>query len=110
MIKTDQEMAVSVVDGVMRVRLPREIDHHSAVRVRRLIDEAICAHRPHLLRIDASGVEFMDSSGLGLLMGRLALMKKLKGALILCRPSPSVLRMVRLAGMERMIKIEQDQT
>lgn len=106
MIKTEAEVAVRVKDGVMGVRLPREIDHHSAVRVRRLIDEAICAHRPHLLRIDASGVEFMDSSGLGLLMGRLALMKKLKGALILYRPSPSVLRMVRLAGMERIMTIE----
>jgi anti-anti-sigma regulatory factor len=37
-------------------------------------------------------------------------MKKLKGALILCRPSPSVLRMVRLAGMDRMIAIEQGET
>ena len=106
MIKTEAEVAVRVKDGVMEVRLPREIDHHSAVRVRRLIDEAICAHRPHLLRIDASGVDFMDSSGLGLLMGRLALMKKLKGTLILYRPAPSGLRMVRLAGMERIMSIE----
>ena len=106
MIKTKADIAIRVHADVMDVRLPREIDHHSAVRVRRMIDESICAHRPKKLRIDASGVDFMDSSGLGLLMGRLSLMKKLKGELILSHPSPAALRMVRLAGMERIITIE----
>ena len=106
MIKSGERVDIDVRDGVMRVRLPSEIDHHSAVRVRRLIDEAICAHRPRELRLDACEVAFMDSSGLGLLMGRLALMRKLGGRLVLCHPTASVLRIVRLAGMERMIVIE----
>ena len=83
MIKSGERVDIDVRDGVMRVRLPSEIDHHSAVRVRRLIDEAICAHRPRELRLDACEVAFMDSSGLGLLMGRLALMRKLGGRLVL---------------------------
>jgi stage II sporulation protein AA (anti-sigma F factor antagonist) len=106
MIKSGERVHIDVAAGVMRVRLPSEIDHHSAVRVRRLIDEAICAHRPTELRLDACEVAFMDSSGLGLLMGRLALMRKLGGRLVLCHPTASVLRIVRLAGMERMIAIE----
>ena len=106
MIKSREGLDIDVRAGVMRVRLPGEIDHHSAVRVRRLIDEAVCAHRPTELRLDACEVAFMDSSGLGLLMGRLALMRKLGGRLVLCRPTASVLRIVRLAGMERMIAID----
>lgn len=108
MIKTNESVKVEVKDSGLWARLPCEIDHHSATRVRRTLDEAICAHRPHILYIDASGVEFMDSSGLGLLMGRLALMKKLQGELVLSCPSASVLRMVRMAGMERIIRIESN--
>lgn len=106
MIKSREQLDIDVASGVMRVRLPGEIDHHSAVRVRRLIDEAIGAYRPKELRLDACEVAFMDSSGLGLLMGRLALMRKLGGRLVLCHPTTSVLRIVRLAGMDRMIAIE----
>jgi len=106
MIKSGERVDIDVRESVMRVRLPGEIDHHSAVRVRRLIDEAVCFHRPTELRLDACEVAFMDSSGLGLLMGRLALMRKLGGRLVLCHPTASVMRIVRLAGMERMIAIE----
>ena len=106
MIKSGEQVDIDVSAGVMNVRLPSEIDHHGAVRVRRLIDEAISTYRPKELRLDACEVAFMDSSGLGLLMGRLALMRKLGGRLILCHPTPSVLRIVRLAGMERMIAID----
>ena len=106
MIGSEEQLAIDVTSGVMRVRLPGEIDHHSAVRVRRWIDEAICAYRPQELRLDACAVAFMDSSGLGLLMGRLALMRKLGGRLVLCHPTASVMRIVRLAGMERMIAMD----
>ena len=92
--------------GIATVKLKGEIDHHSASVLRRELDGLICRVRPKTLRLDLSGVDFMDSSGLGLIMGRHALMQKSGGELVLFHPSPSVLRMVRLAGMERIIKIE----
>ena len=93
-------------DG-MTLRLCGEIDHHRAARLRCEMDERIRACRPSVLRLDASGVSFMDSSGLGLIMGRYALLERLGGKLVLCEPSPTVERMVHLAGMERIIKIEK---
>lgn len=107
-MKTKQDVKISVRGDVMTVVLPPEIDHHNALLVRRQADEAICAQQPRVLRIDASGVDFMDSSGLGLLMGRLALMKKLGGRMVLYRPTLGALRMVHLAGMERLIVIEKE--
>ncbi len=91
----------------MKVTLPPEIDHHRAAVLRRVIDEALCLHRPTRLRMDGAGVEFMDSSGLGLLMGRYALMNRLGGEMILSCPSAAMLRMVHLAGMERLFCIEE---
>lgn len=82
-----------------------EIDHHSAVRVRTEIDERMIAERPAHVLLELSGVDFMDSSGLGLIMGRLSLMRKLGGTLALLDPSPAVMKMIDLAGMERMVSI-----
>ncbi|MGM9631945.1 MAG: anti-sigma factor antagonist [Eubacteriales bacterium] len=92
----------------LEVGLIGEIDHHSAVRVRREIDELIFSERPKTLVLDLSRVGFMDSSGLGLIMGRYSLIKELGGVLLLRSPTQAVMKILTLAGMERMIKIEKD--
>ena len=106
MIKTKEQVTLRFEDGVLLAVLRGEIDHHSALSVRRTLDEALCRYRPRLLRLDVSAIDFMDSSGLGLLMGRYALLKRMGGELVLLSPTPAVLRIVRLAGMERMLRIE----
>ena len=82
-----------------------EIDHHSAVSVRTGIDERITEQRPKKLLLELSAVDFMDSSGLGLIMGRYALVKQYGGTLSVLDPSPAVLRIIKLAGLERMVTI-----
>lgn len=93
-------------DGVLEIVLGGEIDHHSAVCVRGDIDRLIFESRPKRLVLDLSQVSFMDSSGLGLIMGRYSLIKELGGSLILRSPSEAVTRMLSLAGMDRMVRIE----
>ena len=56
--------------GTLTVYLSGEIDHHSAQRMREETDEALMRWRPKTLILDFSGVTFMDSSGVGLVMGR----------------------------------------
>ncbi len=63
-------MKISSENGVMTVRLSGEIDHHSARPVRETIDAAITKTAPKELVLDFSEVTFMDSSGVGLVMGR----------------------------------------
>ena len=106
MLKHREQLSFSVRGDTVTARLCGEIDHHSAAALRRALDDHICRHRPRVLCLDTSGVDFMDSSGLGLIMGRYALLQRTGGELILYHPTASVLRMVRMAGMERIIKIE----
>ena len=87
------------------VHVRGEIDHHSALSVRRSIDEKVTLARPALVLLELSGVDFMDSSGLGLIMGRYALMKQRGGDLAVLDPSFAVVKMMKLAGMERMIRM-----
>lgn len=106
MLKNKQRVVLKAQGEILTACLCGEIDHHSAVAMRRELDDGIDRYRPQTLRLDASSVDFMDSSGLGLIMGRCAHMKRLGGTLILCRPSEQVMRMVRMAGMERILTIE----
>ena len=96
-------------DGVLEITLHGEIDHHNAVRVRGEIDGLICEYRPRKTVLDLKEIEFMDSSGLGLIMGRYALMQRLKGELTLRDPNPRVVQIFSLAGLERMIRIETEE-
>ena len=91
----------------LRIKLKGDIDHHSAVAVRSGIDTLLYKTRPRRLYLDLSGVEFMDSSGLGLIMGRYALMKELGGDLIVCEPTAGVERVMKLAGLERVVRVER---
>ena len=92
---------------VLKIKLRGEIDHHSAVAVRTAIDDMIRSKRPCELVVDMSAVDFMDSSGLGLIMGRYALMKEIGGLLRVADPSPATEKIMKLAGMERIIRIER---
>ena len=91
---------------ILKIKLRGEIDHHSAVAVRSAIDDMIRTKRPCKLIIDMSAIELMDSSGLGLIMGRYALMKEVGGQTIVLDPSPRVEKIMTLAGLERIVKVE----
>ena len=79
-----------------------ELDHHAAAGVRQKIDAATLACRPRRLIIDLSRLGFMDSSGIGLIMGRYRLMATLEGDLRLVGISPRMERMIRLAGLDKL--------
>ncbi len=98
---------VEMSDGAMRVSLRGEMDHHNAVAVRGEIDTLIYERRPDKLIMDLSEIGFMDSSGLGFVMGRYALLQKLGGDFLLENPNERVSRIFELAGLGRIIKIEQ---
>ena len=106
MIKTNHAFHAEFCDGVLRVGLEGEIDHHSAVATRGEIDRLIYENRPKRLELELSRIGFMDSSGLGLVMGRYALVRDLGGEMAVIDPSPAILRIFKLAGMERLIRIE----
>ena len=105
MIKSRGQIVYESKDGTLIVRVGGEIDHHSAVRVRTEVDARILSERPMRVLLELSAVDFMDSSGLGLIMGRLALVKNYGGTLSVLDPSPAVLKIMKLAGMERMVSV-----
>ena len=107
MIKTTGKLTYTHENGRLTLCLSGEIDHHSALVLREEADALIFRLRPSEVAIDLSTIEFMDSSGLGFIMGRYALAKKLGGDLFMKDPSPRVRKILSLAGIERIIKTER---
>ncbi len=110
--ETGRQRASFVCDtagSLMTIRIRGEIDHHTAVSIRQGIDTLLYERRPRKLLLDLSAVSFMDSSGLGLIMGRFSVMRELGGELVVWNPSRETQSILHLAGMERMVKIEYPQ-
>lgn len=84
------------------VWLTGELDHHAARDLRQQVDLAVEQTRPKRLRLDFSDVGFMDSSGIGLIMGRYRLMQLEGGSLIVTGASERLCKVMRLAGLDRL--------
>ncbi len=100
------EFLCDTAGSILSIRIRGEIDHHTAAAIRGGIDAALFEKRPAKLILDLSAVSFMDSSGLGLIMGRYSVMKELGGEMVVFNPSRETRSILTLAGMERLLKIE----
>ena len=95
-------VAFTLDGSALTARVTGEIDHHAARRLREEIDGEVFRTLPGSLTLDLSEVGFMDSAGLGLILGRLNLMTSRKGVLRLSGLRPPVARILMLAGVERL--------
>jgi stage II sporulation protein AA (anti-sigma F factor antagonist) len=87
--------------------LSGEIDHHGAKPIREEIDEITQRLAPTELVLDFREVGFMDSSGIGLVMGRYQLMQELGGELRVTNLSSHIKKVMKLAGLDRLAVIER---
>ena len=98
-------------DGKMICCLSGEIDHHSSRNIRDSIDKLIIQNRPKVLVLDLSEIAFMDSSGLGLVLGRYRKMKECAGEMFLCNTNERTLKILKMAGVDKIIKnISEDKS
>ena len=92
-------------EGVLTAVLSGEIDHHTARELRGEIDETASRVKPNKLILDFSAVEFMDSSGIGLIMGRCKLMQIWGGTVEIVRLPAKIKKIVSLAGLNQLCTI-----
>lgn len=80
--------------------LAGEIDHDAAQQLRVSIDTTVSCRMPQQLVLDFSGVGFMDSSGVGLILGRQRRMQALNGSLRIQHPPEQIRKVLELAHIE----------
>ena len=99
---------VVTCDGQRLIISPRgEIDHHSARSLRERIDSELDSARPEVLILDLTEIDFMDSSGLGLLLGRYKRAAEMGCELRLMGCSARTRRILELAGADKLFEFEE---
>ncbi len=104
------EMQWECTNGTLTVSLVGELDHHAAASIREQIDTETTRRNAKHLILDFAKLSFMDSSGIGLIMGRYRLMQTLKGRLSVRNLSPRYQQMARMAGLEKLGVLENERT
>ena len=94
-------------EQTLTVAIFGEIDHHTAGDLRREIDRLIRKHLPRTLVLDFGQVDFCDSSGIAVVLGRYDLMPAWGGQVRLCRLSSAVRYIFELADLKKLVQIEE---
>lgn len=101
MIKTER------CGSCVKVMLQGEIDHYAAMDMRAVIETAIRDRHISELLLDFTQVSFMDSSGVGMLIGRYKTMRERGGKISASGLNAQTEKLYRMAGLHRIIPIEK---
>ena len=96
---------ISYKEGVMTARLSGEIDHHSAREMREAIDDTAQKLKPYCLRLDFTRVPFMDSSGVGIILGRYRKISCFGGKVYAVNAGSRIRRLLLLSGLENIVEL-----
>lgn len=95
-------------DKKLCIQITEEIDHHTTEKLRRKIDYEITRFMPRKVVFDFSKVSFMDSAGIGLIIGRYKLAKMLGGSTKIINSSKSIKKVLEMSGVVRIIPVEEN--
>ena len=94
--------------NAVTVVIAGELDHFAAPQIRRRLDELLEDQTVTHLVLDLGNLTFMDSSGIGMLLGRLRALQSRGGSLSVKHMQPPVEKLFRLSGLDRVIGVEDD--
>jgi len=94
---------------VLTFKLTEEIDQHTADKIRRKVDGDIERFSPRKVIFDFSDILFMDSSGIGMVLGRYKLVKLLGGQFEIINVKKRLKRIFDMSGVSRIIPIQMDE-
>lgn len=92
-------------DKTLIFEITEEIDHHTTEKIRRKMDNEIKRYMPKKIVFDFNQVTFMDSAGIGMLIGRYKTMKMLGGEAGLINVKPGIKKIFEMCGLLKIIPI-----
>jgi len=94
-------------EKVLCIEITEEIDHHAADKIRRKVDNEITRYMPRKTVFDFSRVTFMDSAGIGMIIGRYKMMKLIGGSLEIENVNESSKKILEMSGILKIIPISE---
>ena len=94
-------------DKQLTLKITEEIDEHTTEKLRRKIDNEITRYMPRKVIFNFDKVSFMDSAGIGMIIGRYKIIKMLGGELEIKNVSRSIRKVFEMSGITKIIKLEE---
>lgn len=92
-------------DKLLIIEITEEIDHHTTEKIRRKTDYEIERCIPKKIILDFNKVTFMDSAGIGLLIGRYKIVKMFGGTLEIINAKPNIKKLFEMCGIPKIMKV-----
>lgn len=93
---------------LLKLQMTEEIDHCMAEKIRNRADFEIQKHMPQEVIMDFENVSFMDSAGIGMILGRYKMAKMIGGTLNITNVKPSLKKVLEMSGILKIIPIVED--
>lgn len=93
-------------DKLLLLEITEEIDHHTTEKIRRKADNEITRFMPRKVIFDFSNVSFMDSAGIGMVLGRYKMIKMLGGNLEIINVNKNVRKIFEMSGITKICLIK----
>ncbi len=94
---------------VLLVRLVGELDHHTAELLRDQVEDQLESGKVKHLVLNLGQLSFMDSSGIGVILGRYKQIRAIDGEMVVCAISPAVKRLFEMSGLFKIIRLEENE-
>ena len=103
-------MRYQVQENCLTIFLPKEVDHHNAEEVKKSADAIIEKEHIKYVIFDFEQTDFMDSSGIGMIMGRYRQIYMLGGEICAAHANERVKKILTMSGVTKIMEIiEEDQ-
>ena len=99
------EEMYAVKDNCLLVMMPKEMDHHKADTIRMKIDEYLLDNKAQNVIFDFENTRFMDSSGIGLIVGRYKKVSCFGGKIVAMHVNARIQKILLMSGLKDMIEI-----
>lgn len=94
-----------VIDNYLMVRMPEEVDHHKSLYISERADKYILRQQVANVVFDFEDTRFMDSSGIGIIMGRYKKISCFGGRVFAIHADRQIRRILHISGLGKIIEI-----
>lgn len=101
-------MQYQVQENCLTIFLPKEVDHHNAEEIRRSTDVVIDKNHIKYIIFDFLETKFMDSSGIGVIMGRYKNIKLIGGEVWAVHTNTRMKKILKMSGVTKLIQIYEE--
>lgn len=101
-------MKYQVQENCLTIYLPKEVDHHNAEEMRKNADTLIERNHIKFVIFDFKMTDFMDSSGIGVIMGRYRVIRLLDGEIWAVHANTRIKKILTMSGMTKLMQIYEE--